>query len=750
MLIEKEILGLVVSRNDSILEALTKINENKKRIVFVLSEAGHLEGSFSDGDFRRYITSNSNVDIHASVAEAMNRSTISASILDNRLHIENLLKGSPGIDSIPLVDSMKRVVAVATATEFGVDIGGRLISETAPAFIIAEIGNNHNGSLKLAKQLVDVAVDAGVDCVKFQMRNMEALYKSGASRDESADLGVQYTVDLLSKFQLSNDELLEVFDYSRSQGIIPLCTPWDAESIMILEEYGMPAYKIASADLTNHALLEQAAATGKTLICSTGMSVEREISSAVSLLRSKGAEFVFLHCNSTYPTPFKDINLSYLERLKDLSLGQVVGYSGHERGIEVPIAAVAMGAKVIEKHLTLDRSMEGADHKVSLLPSELRDMVRMIRNVETSFGKSQNREISQGEMINRESLAKSLVCCRNVSKGEVIRREDVEIKSPGQGLQPCYLDDLVGRVANRDVRIGDFFYESDLRPQAIEPRPYEFDRPFGIPVRYHDFEQLANRSNLDFVEFHLSYQDMDLNPSDYVQSVGTLGFTVHAPELFEADHLLDLSTNDKSYRDLSVSYMNRVCDVARGLQSTFSTDKRAKIVVNAGGFSTSGFLPESQKSSMYEQVAESLSEIDSSDCELLIQTMPPFPWHFGGQSYHNLFVNPREIVEFCEKHQQRVCLDVSHSMMACNFYGWDLIEFVSEIGDYIGYLHIVDALGVDGEGVQIGEGDVDFHALGRMLSEKAADAPFIPEVWQGHKNEGEGFWLALEFLESYF
>ncbi|MEI2420999.1 N-acetylneuraminate synthase family protein, partial [Arthrospira platensis SPKY2] len=187
------------------------------------------------------------------------------------------------------------------------------------------------------------------------------------ANDAKEDLGAQYTLDLLSRFQLTPEEMLQAFDYCRESGILPLCTPWDIKTVKLLENYRMPAYKVASADLTNHDLLKALVDTGKPLICSTGMSTESEIKESVALLQKMGAMYVLLHCNSTYPAPFKDINLNYLDKLAKIG-NCPVGYSGHERGYHVAIAAVAKGAKVIEKHFTLDKTMEGNDHKVSLLP----------------------------------------------------------------------------------------------------------------------------------------------------------------------------------------------------------------------------------------------------------------------------------------------------------------------------------------------------------------------------------------------
>lgn len=747
MLISKKISEFLVFETESVFRALEKINNNKKRVVFVVNEGGTLTGSFSDGDFRRWLTSSPDFDLHREVGSIAHDAVTSCKVDAPRTEIDAAF--SQGIELIPLVDDYQRLVAIAFQNERGLAIGKHLISDTSPAYVIAEIGNNHNGDIKLAKHLVDLALGAGADCVKFQMRDVESLYKGGRDKDKSADLGAQYTMDLLSRFQLTNVELIEVFDYCKDLGLTPLCTPWDIKSLQVLEAYGMEAYKVASADFTNHQLLGALAATGKPLICSTGMSTEAEIRHSVAFLKSKGANFVILHCNSTYPTPFKDVNLAYLKRLQEIT-GGLVGYSGHERGISIALAAVTLGARVIEKHFTIDKGMEGNDHKVSLLPDEFRDMVRKIREVEESMGNGGERIITQGELINRESLAKSLVANCEMSKGQVIEPGMVEVKSPGQGLQPMYLEQLLGKRAKRNMQVGDYFYESDLKDESVEARNYRFNRPFGIPVRYHDYGKLVPKSNFDFIEFHLSYQDLELDPADFFRGQQDVGFAVHSPELFAGDHIMDLASEDESYRRHSINELQRVCDITRALKCFFPKTEKPVIVINAGGFSTSSFLPKESRSSMYDRIVHSLAELDQSGVEVIIQTMPPFPWHFGGQSYHNLFVDPDEILTFCTKFGYRVCYDVSHSMMACNYYKWKLADFTKKVGPYIAHMHVVDALGIDGEGVQIGKGNVDFTELSLDLEQFAPGVQFIPEVWQGHKNQGEGFWSALDFLEQFF
>jgi N-acetylneuraminate synthase len=750
MYFTNDIQKYIVFSEDSILDVLKKISANRSRVAFVISEHAELLGSVSDGDIRRWLIEEEDFKYDTSINKIMNPNCKMANLSDDKSLYSSFF--TDGVDCIPLVDDARHLVQLVFKGLEGFYIGDREISNNSPAYIIAEIGNNHQGDIKLAKLLVDHALAAGADCAKFQMRNLKQLYKNeGNTNDASTDLGAQYTLDLLTKFQLGTEELFETFDYCKKQGITPLCTPWDKTSLEVLEKYGMPAYKVASADFTNFELLEAIANTGKPILCSTGMSTETEIKSTVAYLDSLTANYVLLHCNSTYPTPYKDVNLKYLSRLKNIT-GKLVGYSGHERGISIPIVAIALGACVVEKHLTIDPTLEGNDHKVSLLPDEFKEMIDQIRNVEESMGSDQHpREITQGEMINRENLAKSLVAKLKIYRDEVITRDMIAVKSPGQGVQPNRIDDLVGKKANRNIEQGGFFYDSDINGVIEKRSDYKFGRAFGVPVRYHDYREIVKNSNLDFVEFHLSYKDLELDLGHFFNSEEILGFAVHSPELFSGDHILDLCATDHSYRRRSIKELRRVVEVTRELKKFFPKTEKPIIVVNAGGWNPKGFIEPELKPLLYEKIAHSFKEIDLTGVQIAIQTMPPFPWHFGGQSYHNLFVAANEIQEFCRENPElKICLDISHSMMACNYYGWDLLEFVEIIAPFNVHMHIVDAKGVDGEGVEIGKGNVDFRALAKLLNKVNKSVQFIPEVWQGHKNGGEGFWKALDYLEKYF
>ena len=748
MIIDKNLSKYIVFAEDDILNALKKISDNKNRIIFSVTEAGVLEGVLTDGDFRRWLVQQDSINLNQPVSKISNKSYKFANYNDDPAKIQSYFSNE--VEFIPLLDNNRHLVAVARRKLDGIRIGDFIIDVHSPTFIIAEIGNNHNGSLELAKQLIDQAVVVGADCAKFQMRDLKSLYRNaGNANDDSEDLGSQYTLDLLTRFQLTTDEMFAVFDYCKTQGILPLCTPWDIESLSLLEQYGMLAYKVASADLTNYDLLTALAKTGKPLICSTGMSAESEIIDAVALLNRLGAMYVLLHCNSTYPAPFKDVHLNYIERLKEIG-NCPVGYSGHERGIHVAIAAVAMGAKVIEKHLTLDKTMEGNDHKVSLLPDEFRLMIEGIRQVEQSLGSDGERQLSQGELMNRENLAKSLVINCDLEIGQIIIEAMIDVKSPGKGLQPNRKTALIGKRSRRSLKAGDFFYPSDLEVEQVKARPYNFKRPWGVPVRYHDFKTLLLQSNPDLLEFHLSYKDLEVDVGQYIDQIYDLDVVVHAPELFAGDHVLDLSSQDKDYRETSIKELQRVIDITRQLKPFFKKATRPCIVTNVGGFTSDNLLSVSVRKQLYETLYESLSQLNTDGVEIIPQTMPPFPWHFGGQQNHNLFVNPQDIADFCHQHDYRVCLDISHSKLACTHNKISFKEFLEQVGPYTSHLHIADAKGVDGEGLQIGEGEIDFPALAENLERYAPHASFIPEIWQGHKNDGEGFWIALEKLEKNF
>ena len=613
-------------------------------------------------------------------------------------------------------------------------------------FIIAEIGNNHNGNFDRAIEMVDLALEMGVDCVKFQMRNLDEVYRQRSLNKDGDDLGTEYVLDLLRRFELSVEEHQKIALHCAQKDIFYLCTPWDESSVDVLEQFNVPAYKVASADLTNLPLLDKLCSTGKPLILSTGMCLRDEVQTTVDFLKSRDAKFILLHCNSTYPAPLHDIQLKWMEKLRDMH--SLIGYSGHERGIAVSLASVALGACVLERHFTIDRSMEGPDHAASLEKDDFKRLIEGVREIESALGDGSERQVSQGEMINRENLRKSLVASVALQKGTVISAKHIKVRSPGQGISPQYYEKLLGCTLLRDMIEEDFFHLSDLNGVRVEPRDYSFRRPWGVPVRYYDFQDYQKKLKPSLFEFHLSYSDMDLDPEDFLQGPYSCEFVVHAPELFAGSRLMDLASPSEANRNKSVQETQRVIEITRGLKRFFPNTKRPMIVANVGGFTMDAPLDAWLIPSYYKRFAESLSKLDMDGVELIPQTMAPFPWHFGGQRFQNLFVKSEEIVEWCKKLNLRMCFDVSHSSLTCNYLSLDFYQFASNIAPYTAHLHLGDARGLNGEGLQVGDGEIDFIRLGKILNIGCPIASFIPEIWQGHKNGGEGFWVALEKLEG--
>jgi N-acetylneuraminate synthase len=476
------------------------------------------------------------------------------------------------------------------------------------------------------------------------------------------------------------------------------------------------------------------------------MSTASEVEISVAYLKRRDVQFALLHCNSTYPAPIQDINLKWITELRKIH--PLVGYSGHERGVNVSLAAIALNACIIERHITLDRTMEGPDHAASLTPNEFARMVEGIREIEQSLGEGKVRQLSQGEMINRENLGKSLVATMALSKGTLLSAKHIKVRSPGQGLSPQSYEALLGRTLLHDMDEEDFFFPSDLQDNRVEPRAYSFSRPWGVPVRYHDFREYAARIQPDLWEFHLSYSDMDLEPSKYLDGPYRAGLVVHAPELFSGSRLMDLATPDEDYRNDSIRETQRVIDITRKLKRYFPNTRRPLIVANIGGFTMDVPLTSFEIRGYYDRFAQSLGELDMEGVELIPQTMAPFPWHFGGQRYQNIFVKIEEIVEWCSRLNLRMCFDISHTRLTCNHFGIDFYEFAEKIAPFSAHLHLGDAKGVNGEGLQVGDGEIDFARLGAILKKGCPSATFIPEIWQGHKNGGEGFWVALNRLEG--
>lgn len=319
--------------------------------------------------------------------------------------------------------------------------------------IIAEAGVNHNGSIQRAKQMIESAKKCGADIVKFQTANVNSLVSQYAqmANYQKKNIGKEESQkEMLDKLILPFESFLELKSHCDTVGIQFLSTPFDIESIQFLNEL-VPFWKIPSGEITNYPYLVEIGKTGKQVILSTGMSEMEEIAAAITLLKENGTkEITLLHCNTQYPTPYADVNLRAMKTLKD-TFHLPTGYSDHTEGIEIPIAAVSMGAEVIEKHFTLDRSLPGPDHKASLEPDELQAMVKAIRNVEIAMGDGV-KTVSRSEKENLNIARKSIIAAVNICWGELFTEKNLTTKRPGNGISPMRWNEVIGNRAKRDFQ----------------------------------------------------------------------------------------------------------------------------------------------------------------------------------------------------------------------------------------------------------------------------------------------------------
>lgn len=618
-------------------------------------------------------------------------------------------------------------------------VGERIIGCGQPCFIIAEAGVNHNGSLEMALKLVDVAVEAGADAVKFQKRALKNLYPSNLLDDpNSAEPAFQYLLPLLKQIELTNEEFRTIKARCDQLGIRFICTPWDETSLTLLEQLGVDVFKVASADLVNLPLLEQLVQTGKPLIVSTGMATLDEIGSTVNFLKQRAVSFALLHCVSTYPAPLESLNLRFMDTLKQF--GVPVGYSSHERGIVIPVAAVSLGACIIEKHVTLDRSLPGPDHRASLEPDDMQRMIHNIRNTEAALGIPEKR-LSTMEMLNRQVLRKSLVAARKLPAGTIVTGDMVKVMGPGKGLSPQRIGELIGVRLERCLDTDEYFTEDDLGHAAkVTIRSDLLSPHWGLKARFHDLVEVLEKDP-PLVELHFSEADLDYEfappPNPYRQRL-----FVHAPEFADA-RLLDLCSVDDEARAWAIGLIQRTIDKAIELQPYFSGPP--SVVIHIGGMSMDGDLERTDH--LLQRAVASLQRLDHKGAVLLPENLPPRPWYLGGQWFQHVFVRAEEMIDLCRELGLGMTLDLSHAQLYCNTSGERLEDYVKRCLPYTRHLHIADASGIDGEGLQIGEGVIDWEVILGLLSK--SDLTWVPEVWSGHLQGGDGFAKAINLIAQY-
>lgn len=607
-------------------------------------------------------------------------------------------------------------------------------------YIVAEIGINHNGSLKTAIELIEASKDAGVDAVKFQKRNLESIYSKEILDDaNNSEWSFEYLIPLLKEVELSEDEYKIIRKKCDELELDLIITPFDEVSAEFIAELGVSAYKIASADMTNIPLLKKCNDYGLPLLISTGMWKDEDIVKCSKIYKIDKLKYAFLLAQSTYPASYETLNLKYLEKLKELT--PVVGYSGHERGTFIPVAAVAMGCKIIEKHITFDITQKGPDHKASMLPDEWKEMVYQIRMLEKAMGST--KAINQAEIQNKEAFAKSAVPIRDLPVGHVLIKADLTYKSPGKGIFPHEIHDFIGKILKKPIKKEHYINKTDFEDtiSITNWEEFSFSKKWGAKCRFHDYDDYKVL-NSPSIEFHCSQTDLDI---DFRPEISNSELIIHAPEIFDRQ-LVDICSEDEYIVKESLNILQRSIDKTLEIAKYFPKAK-PKLVMHLGGM----YLNKRElcdTSILTKRAIENFKKLnyDSDLIDILPENLPPRPWYLGGEWFQHGFMLSKDMIEFCNYFNLGITYDICHASLYCNEFGIDLAEYTKEIMPLVKHIHISDAYGNNGEGVQIGEGSIDFD---KVLKEvEPYEFTWMPEIWSGHLHQGAGTYRCMQILNK--
>ncbi len=614
--------------------------------------------------------------------------------------------------------------------------------------IISEIGINHNGKLEDAIDLIYASKDAGVDAVKFQKRDLNQIYSDSILKNpNNAEWNFDYLLPLLSEVELSFNDFEIIKKKCDELNLDLIVTPMDEKSASFIHQLGIAAIKIASADMTNLALIEHCATFELPYYISTGMWNKEDIVKCVEFYKEIEINFSLMLANSTYPTPFESISLTFLKELALLS--KRYGYSGHERGDFIPVAAVAMGATIVEKHITLDRSQKGPDHKASLLPEEFKEMVRKIRATELAL--SQDKHINQQETLSKELFSKSATAKKKIFAGHKLTLNDIIYKAPGKGIFPHEIKDFLNKTVQNDVDEGQFISEQDFDKsiKISEWKKFVFKNKWGVKCRFHDYHDY-NVLNAPVIEFHCSQNDLD---SEFQEENYSSELIVHAPEIMNRQLVNICSENQKIVDD-------SLFIIERSINKTLEISKRwpsrkPKMVVHLGGMSLDLLEPTkygieglSTHEKMLEIAIYNFNKLDypKDEIDVLPENLPPRPWYLGGQWYQYGFAPAVDMVRFCEATKTKMTFDICHAQLQCNLEKSSLADYAKKVKGFVSHLHISDAAGLSAEGIPIFSGDIDFCSVFKVLQD--IEYTWVTEIWSGHLHNGAGTYKAMLELES--
>ena len=625
-----------------------------------------------------------------------------------------------------------------------------LKNNSKETYIISEIGINHNGSLDIALKLIYKSYEAGVDAVKFQKRNLEKIYSKHILNDSnSAEWNFEYLIPLLQELELSKEDYLEIKKTCKKLDLDLIITPMDEESVEFISTLGIKAFKIASADMVNFSLIKKCASYNLPLLISTGMWSEEDIKKCVKFYKKHNIQYSLLLANSTYPAPYEDIGLNFLQKLKTLS--NIVGYSGHERGNFIPIAAVALGARIIEKHITLDRNQKGPDHKASMLPKQWEEMVKNIHLLEKSLGVE--KYVNQAETLNKEAFAKSAIANKDLTKGHILLESDIYYQSPGKGIFEHEISEYIGKELKQNIPQDNFISKENFNNTVLikDWKKFNFTKNWGVKCRFHDYK-IYKQLNPPVIEFHCSQSDLDI---EFNEKNKNSKLIIHAPEIFDRE-LVNICSKDERIVQKSLEIIQKSIDKTIQISKNWPLAK-PKMVVHLGGMSLDLLDTTKYKINRLSTHDEMISiaihnfkklNYNPDEIDILPENLPPRPWYLGGEWYQYGFAPYSDMIRFCKETKTKMTYDICHAQLQCNLENITLAEYTKNVMPYVSHMHISDAIGLNGEGIQMFEGEIDFKSTFDIA--KDYNFSWVTEIWSGHLHNGSGMYKALCDLENNF
>jgi sialic acid synthase SpsE/sugar phosphate isomerase/epimerase len=602
-------------------------------------------------------------------------------------------------------------------------------------YIIAEIGINHDGSSDKARELIKKGADSGVHAIKFQYRNLKNAYS-----DTNREIGDEILLNEISKTYLSPGTLIELTEYAHDIGLEVGISFFDGCDIVDfssnIEKFDF--FKVPSVELTNIELIDVMMDLGKHLYISLGAHNEEEVVAALDRLPNDDS-WTPLHCISNYPVTTQNSRLGYIRYLIN-KWGRRVGYSSHDIHWETCLIAMQMGARIIERHITLDCSSEGLDHSSSSTPDHFSVMTEFSKNMPLLSAGNAPRSANQGELLNRQNLGRSYFASRELKSGDKISFNDLSYRSPNIGLNKTNIDQFISKKLKNDVRVGSSITKSSFEKKVNLPDAVvDFSRRKGLslPVRLHDQKCIEELFPIRAFELHLSFGEI-LSDIDVSLLNRKNKYSIHLPDYINSTQLMDPFSKGDDQRKDSIKILDRTVDLAEMLQNY--TGVNVPIV---GSFS----VIHNDRDTFFEEHSELLKSYFSRGIEVIPQWLPPIAWYFGGSvSLHTM----NEVIDadYLIKHKLGVCLDICHMILGRNFFNFSAIDLMQNLDELVRHVHIADAVGIDGEGLAIGEGEKD----NLSLIEKSLEYDCIKviEVWQGHFDNGAGFRKALTALAELY